>query len=112
MRVIDAVVAVFEAHIGGVDLWGSGQCSIKKVPALLCSKECRIGGCCRRNEPERTGYRLDEVVRALDARLIGLCDVLAQGRNDGNGIRVVIVEQYEDQDGNAETDKQDRHDGA
>ena len=71
----DAVVTVFEAHISGIDLRGRCQRSIEEIPALLSAKETGIISCGGCKKPERTGNRLDEVFRILDAGLICPGDV-------------------------------------
>ena len=108
----DAVVTVLEAHIGGIDLRGCGQRSIKKLAARLGAKETWITSGGGGQKPERTGNRLDEVFDVLDAGLICPLDVVTQCRGDGSGVGVVVVKQDENQDGDGEADEQEGNHGA
>ena len=108
----DAVVAVFEAHIGGIDLRGCGQRPIKKLPARLGAEEIGIGSGGGRQKPERSGNRLDEVFGVLDAGLICPGDVVTQCRGNGHRVGVVVVKQDEDQDGDGKADEQKGNHGA
>ena len=104
-----SVIAVFEAYIGRVNLLCRRERLIKQLPALLVPECLRVVGGDRRQQSERGRHRVDQVLRFVKTELLCFRDFVLQGRSDGRGVLVIIVQQDENQYGNTEQNEEPRH---
>src|SRR5262249_30976766 len=63
-------------------------------------------------EPQRTCHRLDEVLRSFRGSQPGLGDLLIERREDDAGRPLIVVEEDENEDRDAQRHEQERHDRA
>jgi hypothetical protein len=106
------MIAVLEAHVDSIDLLGGGQRAIQRLPALLRPIEGRVGGHHRGEQPQGARHRMEEILRTVHGRRSGLGHLLMEGRGDHGGHLVVVVDEEEDEDRDAERHEQDSHDRA
>ena len=108
----DAMIAILEAGIDGVNMRSRGQGAIQQVVALIGTKILRIGSRHLGDKAQKAFGTFDQIMGALDADLAGLRDRVMQDRDHSGRIPVVIVDQDENKNGNAEADEKQRHDQA
>jgi hypothetical protein len=75
----DAMVAVFKADIGRIDLPRRGQRLIEQFPALLLLERLGVFGSDRSQQLERGRYRVDEILCLFETGTLGLRDIVLQG---------------------------------
>ena len=106
------MIAILEAGIDGVNMRSRGQGAIQQVVALIGTKILRIGSRHLGDKAQKAFGTFDQIMGALDAGLAGLRDRVMQDRDHSGRIPVVIVDQDENKNGNAEADEKQRHDQA
>ena len=106
------MITILETDVDAVDMRGRGQGAIQQVAALFGAEIAGIGGSQFGDKAQRAFGVVDQILGAFNAGLAGLRDRFVQDRYDAGRILVVIIDQDENEDGNAEADEQQRHDQA
>src|ERR1700737_742004 len=75
----NAMITVFETHVGRVDLGSGGERPIQGIATFLSSEEIGSGCGPLGEQPKRARHAMDHGFDVLDARLPRLCDLPLQG---------------------------------
>src|SRR5215831_19316057 len=100
-----AMITVFETYVSGVNLFCRGQRSVQQLGTCLRVEIARICPGEPREQTERFSNGTNKIFGALNANLTCTRHRLIERGNHRRGVSLVVVNENEDEDWNAETDK-------